>query len=258
MVKNSLSVDLESFIYRELDPHKRKKDDGYTPRATSQILNLLDTHNTKITFFILGEIYEQYPELVDEIRKRGHEIGYHGHTHQQIMSKEILLEELERSAVFIKKFKPIGFRAPRMYLPMECLEVLSSYGFTYDSSIYGGIPFKTGGMVEVPVSAWSPWSISAKFPRSLMSLVLSMGIPYGSGLSFALFGKLISRFVERENKEGNSSILFVHPWQFMPYTLVTGKNRFLSMLIYRTNINNTFEYLLKRHMFVPMRELVKA
>src|SRR5690242_13750935 len=52
-------------------------DDGPDPEATPQILDLLDSAGIKASFFVLGEKAAQYPCLVREIAKRGHEIGSH-------------------------------------------------------------------------------------------------------------------------------------------------------------------------------------
>src|SRR5581483_3245690 len=134
-MNNVLSIDLESFIHREFDPKKRwQKDDNYTKRGTEYILERLEKYNTKATFFVLGEIYEWYPELIKQIKSQGHEIGYHGHSHILLKDVKSLKTELEKSKEFIRKYKPKGFRAPRMYLKKEYFPILKQYGFTYDSS----------------------------------------------------------------------------------------------------------------------------
>ena len=56
-------------------------DDGPHPVATPQILTLLETAQIKATFFVLGKQAEQYPELIDLIMRKGHEIGEHGYRH---------------------------------------------------------------------------------------------------------------------------------------------------------------------------------
>lgn len=56
-------------------------DDGPCPESTLWILNLLDQYNAKATFFCLGKNVATYPDLFEEIRKRGHAIGSHGMNH---------------------------------------------------------------------------------------------------------------------------------------------------------------------------------
>jgi peptidoglycan/xylan/chitin deacetylase (PgdA/CDA1 family) len=57
-------------------------DDG--PSADTQaILDLLDRHHARATFFVVGECARQRPELVREIVRRGHSLGNHSDTHPQ-------------------------------------------------------------------------------------------------------------------------------------------------------------------------------
>ena len=53
-------------------------DDGPTPKYTRPILSALAAHCTKATFFMLGEMAAEYPDLVKEVAAQGHTIG--GHT----------------------------------------------------------------------------------------------------------------------------------------------------------------------------------
>ncbi|WP_434064291.1 polysaccharide deacetylase family protein [Proteinivorax tanatarense] len=53
---------------------------------TKEILDILDEYDVKTTFFLVGFWVDEYPEIVKEIHKRGHEIGNHSTTHPQ-MSK---------------------------------------------------------------------------------------------------------------------------------------------------------------------------
>lgn len=53
----------------------------YLSRPTKKILDLLDEFNITATFFIVADIAEHYPGLIESIAKRGHEIGCHGAHH---------------------------------------------------------------------------------------------------------------------------------------------------------------------------------
>ncbi|MEK4027089.1 polysaccharide deacetylase family protein [Pseudobacillus sp. FSL P4-0506] len=56
-------------------------DDGPDPRYTPLLLDLLEKHHAKATFFIVGAKARAYPDIVREIKKRGHTIGIHNDTH---------------------------------------------------------------------------------------------------------------------------------------------------------------------------------
>lgn len=57
-------------------------DDGPSD-DTLPLLDLLDAHAAKATFFLVGERAERRPKLVREIVGRGHEVGNHSHCHPQ-------------------------------------------------------------------------------------------------------------------------------------------------------------------------------
>jgi peptidoglycan-N-acetylglucosamine deacetylase len=56
-------------------------DDGPHPNRTPQILDILDRYCVKAVFFMIGEMAERSPELVREIKRRGHTIGAHTWSH---------------------------------------------------------------------------------------------------------------------------------------------------------------------------------
>ena len=56
-------------------------DDGPDQDDTPRILELLDRHRARATFFLIGERAARLPSLVAEILRRGHQVGHHTHTH---------------------------------------------------------------------------------------------------------------------------------------------------------------------------------
>ncbi len=56
-------------------------DDGPCPRMTYQILDLLDEFDVKATFFVLGRKLGEREKILDEVARRGHEVGGHGFGH---------------------------------------------------------------------------------------------------------------------------------------------------------------------------------
>lgn len=88
-------IERPPFFYRMLYPETiwrqpaEKKtiyltfDDGPVPEITSWVLNLLDYHNIKATFFCVGENVARNRELYEEILKRGHRTGNHTMNHIQ-------------------------------------------------------------------------------------------------------------------------------------------------------------------------------
>jgi polysaccharide deacetylase family sporulation protein PdaB len=64
---------------------------------TMELLDILDKYNAKATFFVIGLWADNFPDLVKEIDKRGHEIGNHSNKHPNMttISKERILKDTE-------------------------------------------------------------------------------------------------------------------------------------------------------------------
>jgi peptidoglycan/xylan/chitin deacetylase (PgdA/CDA1 family) len=56
-------------------------DDGPDPATTPRVLELLEAHGARATFFVVGEQVARHPELARQIVARGHTIGNHTHSH---------------------------------------------------------------------------------------------------------------------------------------------------------------------------------
>ena len=56
-------------------------DDGPSPEVTPQVLDILNEHKAKATFFVCGRQAENNPELLQRIRDEGHTVGNHTYSH---------------------------------------------------------------------------------------------------------------------------------------------------------------------------------
>lgn len=75
-------------------------DDGPHPRFTPRILDILDAHSAKATFFVVGRNVAACPELVCETRRRGHDVGTHLYSHDRsaVIDGARFRDELARSS----------------------------------------------------------------------------------------------------------------------------------------------------------------
>ena len=106
-------------------------DCAYGDEFTLDILDTLDKYNVKCTFFVVEFWVKKFPDKVEEIISRGHEIGTHSKTHPKMstLSSEQIREELVSSISAIEKItskKVKLFRAPFGDYDNELLEVASS------------------------------------------------------------------------------------------------------------------------------------
>ena len=58
-------------------------DDGPIPEETPWVLDVLDRYGVKATFFMVGDNVRRYPELFEEVKRRGHSYGNHTMHHLQ-------------------------------------------------------------------------------------------------------------------------------------------------------------------------------
>lgn len=58
-------------------------DDGPVPEETPWVLDLLDKEGIKATFFMVGDNVLRHPELLEEVKRRGHSYGNHTMHHLQ-------------------------------------------------------------------------------------------------------------------------------------------------------------------------------
>lgn len=58
-------------------------DDGPVPEVTPWVLDVLDRYDVKATFFMVGDNVRRHPELLEEVRRRGHSVGNHTMHHLQ-------------------------------------------------------------------------------------------------------------------------------------------------------------------------------
>ena len=78
------------------------------------ILETLKNNNVHITFFMVGDWVDKYPEAVKKINEAGHEIGSHSNTHPHVnnLSAEKNLEEIKLS---VNKIEQITGQKTNIY-----------------------------------------------------------------------------------------------------------------------------------------------
>ncbi|GHT43921.1 polysaccharide deacetylase [Bacteroidia bacterium] len=122
-----------------------------------RIFNLLNKHNQQATFFVLGWIAQQYPDVVRRICDNGFEVGFHTDNHQLIHQQppEIFYSDMKRGLEQLENIigcKVVSFRAPGFSLTESCnwaFDILIELGIQYDSSVFP-VPHAHGGYPSFP------------------------------------------------------------------------------------------------------------
>jgi polysaccharide deacetylase family protein (PEP-CTERM system associated) len=194
---------------------------------TRATLDLLDRFQTRATFFTLGWIADQYPEIVREVARRGHEIASRGYYNRDIhhMTPAEFRDDLARTREAIERAtgrQVIGHRAAspwRLHTDRWALEILAEEGYAYDTSVMllGRAPQPEPGEIfaqalrlgspEAPRSIW-------EFPVSTCNL-LGWRLPVSGGNYFRQFPhRVMKRAVARWHEEFAAPfVMYFHVWE---------------------------------------------
>jgi peptidoglycan-N-acetylglucosamine deacetylase len=114
-------------------------DDGPDPDLTPRVLDLLDRHQVKGSFFCVGEKAAAHPEIVREIALRGHSVENHTHRHPHAFAfygMGSLAQEVDAAQSVIARITgraPGFFRAPAGFRSPLLDHVLATRGLRYVS-----------------------------------------------------------------------------------------------------------------------------
>lgn len=246
---NAFSVDLEDWYQGiELPFDSWSKHDERIRKGVDPLLELLNKHNTKATFFTLGWIGEKYPELIKQITDAGHEMASHGYSHEKVydLTPEQFREEISKTKKILEAIsgtEVTSFRAPFFSVTNKslwALDILKEEGYTIDCSIspvktwrYGIsttpdeiFTIKENGLTEFPVSTFK-----------LLTKNLGIG-----GAYFRLFPYfLTSNGLQQRVKEGKVNMFYIHPWEYDPHHPVVDMERKAKITHY-TRLSKTIPF----------------
>jgi len=229
---NLLGIDFEDWFHPQLvQPYLSTKNNEHKViNGIKKILDLLQKHDTYATFFVVGELLQFKPELLDLIINQGHEIGFHTMYHTRLDQenfKNKFNEELKLFSNLTNK-KSQGFRAPTFslnYTSSWVIDMLAENNYLYDSSI---VPAKTS-MYGFPNAETKPYRISSsqlekndpngkilEFPL-LVTKFLGKKIPAGGGFFLrTLPMKITENAIKNYEKNNIPATLYIHSWELTP------------------------------------------
>ncbi len=191
-----------------------------------RLLDLLEEHRVRATFFLLGPLALAQPDLVRRIVAMGHEIGCHGWSHELLydMTPERFRSETQRSLEAIRQTTGADVRAYRAAYfsitrrSMWALEILTELGFRYDSSVFPVRNWRYG----VPDFEPRPHVVETaagpiyEFPISVRRLLGQM-IPIGGGAYFRIYPYAVTRANLRwTERRRTPAVFYLHPWELDP------------------------------------------
>jgi polysaccharide deacetylase family protein (PEP-CTERM system associated) len=277
MTVHALSFDLEEWYHGDLmSAHVPQADRRSQVREAMQpILRLLRMAGVRATFFSVGEVARDHPDLMQELADDGHEIACHTMTHPNLwrLTEAELRKELDQYRAVLAAALPdaqvLGFRAPMFSLDRRspwALGVLREYDFRYDSSV---VPVKTPwyGMSNAPLGVYrasleDPGATDGtdgflEFPLTVCALG-PVRIPTSGGVYMRLLPYPVFRGLLRRVAKQRPFVIYVHPWETYADT-PTYPLPFIERFGLYTNIRHTLrrlERLLEDFQFAPAREVL--
>lgn len=195
-------------------------------KNTLRTLDLLDELGAKATFFTLGWVAQELPDLVAEVARRGHEVASKGFGHRAISDydpKSFLQDALRaREAIETAAGSPVrGYRIARGAISERdawAWEVLAEAGYQYDTSFRPigracrDHPERRfihrretahGPLWQVPVSSWHG---------------IGFDLPFAGGNFLRQFPEAFLRDALQKwrRNSGNPLVAYFHVWELDP------------------------------------------
>ena len=258
---NLLGIDFEDWYHPELI-QKYVKNLEHNPtmfKGLDKIIDMLRKNETNATFFVVGELVEKNPEIIDKIIENDHEIGFHTMYHNKIDSlgfNEKFPDELSKFSK-MTNHKSKGFRAPTFSLNEKSSWIIDSLvesNYVYDSSI---VPAKTE-LYGLPNAEIRPYHITKnslekndptgkliEFPL-LVTKFLGKKLPAAGGFYLrTLPEKIIKNAIKNYEKQNIPATFYIHSWEltpeFMPKVKLPVKENFVTF----HNIEKAFKKMNK-------------
>lgn len=205
----------------------------YVTAPSFQLLELLEEYKVKATFFVIADMVERYPELMQALKDSGHEIAHHSLHHtipyntktkKQTQSTEEWEKELVEAKTILENYfgrEITGYRAPGAYFADWMVPVLIRNGFKYDSSVVSNsvynksnrdlshfpkTPFHLNEQFEVaqgdePALLEIPW-VSRK--------IGNFYLPGGGAFFFRLFGTEYFIKMYQQHLQSGDGVFYIH------------------------------------------------
>ena len=241
---NALTCDVEDYFQVSAFEHLVRRDswkewECRIPRNVDRVLDLYEEAGVRGTFFILGWVAENFPEVVRRIVAEGHEVASHGMQHVRVWDQtpDAFRADIVRARTLLQDVtgqRVRGYRAASWSLDERtpwAHRIMAEAGYEYSSSIYPiahdhyGLPdapdfpfyVKSAGILEIPAST---------------SRLLGRNLPAAGGGYFRLMPLAVSRWLMQRISRTREmpAVFYFHPWELDPeqprMTGITARTRF--------------------------------
>jgi len=220
--------------FRDVDEFFRDWNEryDYLTEPTRRVLEMLDELEVRATFFVVADVVEHYPGLVQQIATRGHEIACHGLHHackihpktkQPLMSQDEFEERTLQAKNMLEKAggqEVIGYRAPNAYIAGWMLDSLDKLGFKYDSSVcvnsfYNKTDSQRKGVDTRPYyprrGSLEPGNEKRILEIPLSYFKFGLKFPTGGGPMLRFFGARYIMLGLKQSLKRGDTLIYFHP-----------------------------------------------
>ena len=214
---NVLTFDIEEWYLEKVKGGDYDDKCRTFDRILSEILDMLDVKKEKATFFCVGKMGCEFPNVVRKIYERGHEIGCHSNVHTWLNKmtegecRQDTCEAIDSLEQCIGE-KIRSYRAPAFSIGENnkwAFEILAELGIERDSSVYpstrdfGGFP--NFGSNSPSLISYNGITLK-EYPIS-MTTIMGKRMAYSGGGYFRFFPLW---FVSRQMKNSDYNMLYFH------------------------------------------------
>ena len=233
----AFTLDLESDHGGLLDKEHGSLE---SPERIEPLLEMLAEERVKLSVFVVGEVLQKFPRVIELFRRYGAE--FHGHSYSHNPHAADSMEEIFKcKEVYERYFQapPLGYRAPLGKISDQGIAHLEKAGFQFDASVFPSFfpnPFKylffprkphlyrNTSVVEIPNSSLTP-------------LQLTFSISYIKLLGFRLYRTLMAFW-----KIPDVLVFGCHLHDFLPHPQAIRRLPLFWRLIYSRNRMKGMEY----------------
>jgi len=263
--KHALSVDVEDWYHDAGEPVRSPRNVRVEANV-DLLLELFARHDARATFFFLGEVAEEHPELTRRVAACGHEIGSHGHTHRPVthLLREEFRADVSRSLRVLEDVtgrRVAGYRAPYFSIKSGVrwpVETLAELGLAYDSSI---LPIDRPPGLEL-VCPRAPYRLESgiiEVPVAVLRMLHFWHLPLASGAGLRMVPRaLLYRCLRRFERDVGAGVFYLHPWELdtdSPTRRAAGR---WMLRVGRSRLAARLEELLASHCFGPIDEVFRT
>jgi polysaccharide deacetylase family protein (PEP-CTERM system associated) len=224
---HAFTVDVEDWFHGiPISDSARARFKSRLDIGLNSLLELLDSHSAKATFFVLGPIARTHAALIRRIGDSGHEIGCHGWSHEFVyrMSPSRFRDETRTAVTAIADVtgKPlISYRAAYFSVTSRslwALDILAELGFRYDSSIFPIRNWRYGisACTALPHRRVTVSGPLVEFPIPVRR-VAGSHVPVSGGAYFRIYPYwLTKKNMAAYSRDGAPGMFYIHPWELDP------------------------------------------